>query len=183
MKILSKRKWTSLAALTLFLSTLSLNVFAYPYNTAMSSAKGFENGSSRHRQIKYYQYGDADWSDAVDHGVNQINDSSAAISCYYTDSYNDANIVVSSNYWPSVSWSGQTAQKLNNYSAQKIVKLNSSQEPSNWLSKGIVTHELCHVWGVNDCENGSSIECGYDDVRTVNSITSDVTSLFEQRYN
>jgi len=180
---MSKKILLSITSLVLFLSIFHSNVFAYPYDTSMDYRLGFGYGSSRYRQIKYYKYGSMDWSSAVNYGINQINSNPAAVSGYFTTNYNNCNIVLSSNYWPSVSWSGVTTQVINNYSAQKTIKLNSTYGSSEWLKNGIATHEFAHAWGVTDCENPSSIECGYDNVRQVNYITSDVTNLFKDRYN
>lgn len=133
----------------------------------------------------YYQYGAMNWRSHVDFGVNQINNNPAAVSCYYGSSYNSADIVVSSNYWTDVTWSGSAYAPKS--VKPKTVKLNSASSSaksgSSWLCNSIATHELTHIWGLNDCDNSNSICCGYDSSRNVNTITNDVTTLLKSRYN
>ncbi len=169
--------------LTVGLSIISsASVLAYPSKATMDYTWGFDKGYSRGKQIVYYQYGARNWRESLDFGVDQINNNPAAVSCYYGSSYSSAAIVVSSNYWYDATWNGNTYAPKS--LSQKTVQLNSagSSSPSLWKSNGTATHELTHVWGINDSEDSNSISYGYSD-RSVNIITSDVTALFKSRYN
>lgn len=186
MKVMGKKRILGALALTVALSAwLGASIArAYASNATMDYSWGFNKGSSRQRQIMYYQYGNMNWRSYVDHEVNQINNNPAAVSCYYGSSYSSADIVVSSNYWVDDDWTGSAYAPLSE--GQKTVRLNSAKATSygltDWQKNGTVTHEFTHVWGINDSEDRSSISCGYTD-RKVNTITSDVTTLFKNRYN
>jgi len=183
--LMKKRFFKTLCLLLTFTFLASLQALAedgYLWEPSMNPARGFNYGYSTNVKMKYYQYGDTNWSSCIDYAVNQIRLSPANISLsnqsYY--SYNELSVVVSSNWWPNYTFVGQAAQIDYNYTAQKTVKLNSAVQCS--IRAVATTHEFAHIFGIRDCSKPSSIACGSATFITATTMTSDVNNLLISRY-
>ncbi|WP_040210386.1 hypothetical protein [Clostridium polynesiense] len=121
-----------------------------------------------------------DWSNAVSHAKGELTSSPANVSINVSDSnyYNDCKIRLSSNYWSDVSWVGNTRKESSNVYE---IYLNSSKVSTEDLKKSTATHEICHAFGLNDCEDSAYIMYGYD-TYTPLSITNYENNLFIGRY-
>lgn len=176
-----KKVFSNISLIFLLLFLINTNVFAaYPSKATMDNTWGFEKGDSTEKQLIYTKNGEFSWKGHLDFAVDQININPANISCFFGDSEDLADIVVTSNYWPDAGWSGSTYAPIG--FEPKTIELNSSVELTDWQRDAVTTHEFVHIWGLNDSKDKNSISYGFTPVN-YKIITDDVTTLLQNRYN
>lgn len=151
-----------------------------PPNPTMDWSWGFPKGSSRLLPTKYWQYGSMNWSTSVSYANEQFHKSPASISISVSNDYkfNNCKIRLSSNYWQNVPWAGITNPPSSNGSYG--INLNSDKVSNETERQLVVTHEICHAFGLNDCTRTEYLMC--EKGCNVSSITNYENNLFVNRY-
>lgn len=155
------------------------NVSAYSTYPTMDSSWGF-SFTPLQVPTRYWQYGSMSWSSAIQGAQAEFSASPANVSLSVSSSYsyNNTNIRVSSNYWSDVSWAGVTTQSSSDVYS---VELNSTYGSNETKKKLVATHEICHAFGLNDCQSSSYLMY-YSTGGSATGITTYENELFIDRY-